>query len=473
MRGGIRLWAALAWVWLLYTGTQAAEYDGFLVKLDPGPQPYAVETAFPNLREVAPEQGLWQTGDLSDVEQMVERGLLEYAEPNYRVTLDDPVEDPALRGARVLDVSEFGWHWSAMEADYAWEHGITGQGVRVGVIDSGIYADHEDFAGVKIVPGVNYCVSEGDRRRSDTSDTLGHGTFVSGLLAAGINGCGIAGLAPEVELVPLKCFEGKNGSVANVIQAIYGGVDTFHCQVLNLSLGIAQPSPSLRGAIAHAAQEQVILTAAAGNLTAGSHGTNGDPLLYPAAYEECIGVGAVTSALEAASFSYRNASVWVCAPGSGLKGLSLYGGYAVGGGTSYASPLIAAAAVLARSVKPDLTIAQFQALLRDTARDLGASGYDTTYGWGLVNIGQLLAVLRGDTAYQAASRARLMAADGALTFLTAYNEKGKLLYIDYVRDSGGVQTPQVQEAALWKLFSLDPDTFTPLAPAVLLSGETS
>ena len=145
--------------------------------------------------------------------------------------------------------------------------------------------------------------------------------------------------------------------------------------------------------MSHAEEKGVILVAAAGNAPSGS--TGNDPVLYPAGYETVIGVGSVDREKTVSYFSYQNDSVYITAPGQGLYGLGIASGttYVTGQGTSYAAPMVSAAAALALSIKPELTPAEFRALLRDTAEDLGEPGWDKVYGHGFLNIGGLLEVL--------------------------------------------------------------------------------
>ncbi len=382
---------------LCLTGAaSAAEYDGYLVKLNPDALTAAVSRAIPpDLEEVYAPAGLYRVSDAAAVERLRKSGVLLHAEPNYIVTIDDAPE-PDDFDASLLDASydsEERWYEAPLGMEVVRKKGVTGAGVRVGIVDSGIFRGHEEFEGVRILDGENYCVPEGDEARHDVSDHVGHGTFVSGLIAAARNGTGIAGLAPDVELVPLKCFESRNGDISRIAAAIYGGVDTWNCQVLNMSLGVERDYPALREAVEYAASRGVLMFAAAGNLTSGEHREDGDPLNYPAAYPQVIGVGALSVNLVAASFSYRNESVEVCAPGQNMRGPYFVGvsRYSNGYGTSYASPLVAAAAALALSVHPGLTLDEFRNLLRQTARDLGPEGYDTSYGNGLLQIGQLCA----------------------------------------------------------------------------------
>ena len=118
-------------------------------------------------------------------------------------------------------------------------------------------------------------------------------------------------------------------------------------------------------------------------LDPGQSSTGDDALQYPAAYPEVIGVGAIQLSGQVASFSRQNAGVFLTAPGQDLYGLSTAGpdAYKAGSGTSYAAPMVSAAAAVALGLDPDLTAEQVGTLLRETTEDLGEPGYDWTYGW--------------------------------------------------------------------------------------------
>ncbi len=459
----------------------AKEFDGYVVLLDTDVRLLsASEADFPEMSEVYAPAGAYRVDDAAALETLRETGLLISAEPNYIVTLDDAPSLPdAPEEAALLDASETQWYESPLELDWARENGFSGNGVRVGVVDSGLFADHEEFQGVKVLEGANYCVKENDPARKDISDSYGHGTFVSGLIAAAENGAGLVGVAPEVELVPLKCFEGKNGSVANIASAIYDAVDSWHCDILNLSLGLEKESAVLKAAVEYADKAGVVMVAAAGNLLSGSHKSGGDPLNYPAAYAEVIGVGAVNSALSVANFSYRNESVEIVAPGQTLRGPSPTNaaGYVSGYGTSYAAPMVTAAAALALSARPELTKGEVRELIRATARDLGESGYDTSYGYGILHIGRLLAAATGNLLHQAeVIRAEIADADGSAPtlFAAAYGAEGAFLGArDVSPDADGAlsdETFRIPGAETWKLFTFDRSEFVPAGLPVKLYG---
>ena len=382
-----RAWACLALLAGLsglLPAARAAEpdHDGYLFRVEADAVLLAADA--PGVEAVSPEHGLYRAETRGEALAFAGPEGAAWIEPNYYVTLLDGPDDPAL-GAQ--------WSLEAVGLQAAWDRGLTGAGVRVGVVDSGLYAGHEELAGADILPGRNYMAgSLEEADPEDTSDTFGHGTFVSGVIAAGTdNGVGVAGLAPGVELVPLKCFEGKTGTVAAVVAAILGGVDDYACRILNLSFGLASDSTALREAVEHARAQGVLLVAAVGNA-----GT--ETLYYPAAYPGVVGVGSVGRTLAPAAATQHNDSVDLTAPGEKVLGLGIGGpdDYETGSGTSYAAPCVTAAAALALEAAPELTAEELAQLLCDSAEDLGAPGYDTSYGWGLLSLPALLERAAGD-----------------------------------------------------------------------------
>lgn len=407
-------------LFVLAGGARAAEHEGYIIRLEPRLSLFALRQELPEgMEEISGDQNLYRTVDESLIAELEEAGLLVYAEPDYPVYLldveepvpeepgltedpaseesvsEDPVlpDDPALADGRQ-------WNLTAIGMEAVWQRGLTGAGtdgtpVRIGIIDSGLYAEHEELLDANILQGVNLLAEKGTDERNDTSDAVGHGTFIAGIIAAATdNGLGMAGIAPGAEILPLKSFASSKGSVSDVVEAIYAGVDAG-CQILNMSFGVEEQyaGQALEEAVAYAAEQGVVIVAAVGNNSRG--GTDDDTLLYPAAYEEVIGVGSVDRENEISYFSHRNRSVTLVAPGENLYSLNKTGpnGYKTGGGTSFSAPEVAAAAALALAVDPDLTAEAFGALLRASAEDLGEPGYDTVYGYGLLNLPALLELL--------------------------------------------------------------------------------
>jgi subtilisin family serine protease len=420
-RRGLRIVLVLLTVFLLSVSAAAADYDGYIVQLCASEVGlFSERTVLPEgMTEVYAPEGLYTVDDPELLEELQASDLVVYAEPNYYLTLLETVDDPAW--AEGLQ-----WNLAMVGMEYAWNANVTGSGVRVGIIDSGVYADHPDLDSTKILQGTNY---RDETDAANTEDTVGHGTFIAGIIAAVTgNGIGIAGMASDVELVPLKIYDRSGGTIADLVKAIYGGVDDYHCQVLNLSLGVSVNTTSLRNAVAYAEEQGVILVAAAGNSST-ANSTGSDALLYPAAYDSVIGVGAVDSTGTVCSFSQKNDSVFVAAPGESLYGLTKNGGYRTWEGTSFSTPMVTAAAALALSMDATLTPAQFRALLQQTAEDLGDAGYDTSYGWGLLRVDRMVRELQS---HLTISQADLPESTAVKVVIAAYSSAGQMLDITIV-----------------------------------------
>ena len=346
---------------------QSAEADGYIVTLKAADAGQAVLLDDPGLRAVSAEQGLYHADTLDEVKALGSR--VAACEPDYKARLFTLPNDKYLSSE---------WTVAALGMESVWDAGFTGGGVRVGVIDSGVNSMHEDFSGAHFDRGYN--VLNGSH---DVTDENGHGTVVCGVLAeTKNNGIGVAGLVPDVTLVPIKCFgKSEETNSSYIIAALYAAVDDYDCDVVNLSLGMEEDTPAMKQAVEYAAGKGVIVVSAVGNDGATSYN-------YPAAYDCVTGVGAVDKDGTVPSFSQKNDSVYVAAPGVSIIGPSYANntGYAKGGGTSFSSPHVAAAAVILKQYAPQATYFDFQTLLRRSVTDEGTAGYDTSYGWGSLNM---------------------------------------------------------------------------------------
>lgn len=313
------------------------------------------------------------------------------------------------------------WSLRMINVENCWKHYTTGsKDVVVCVIDSGFFIGHGD-ARRNFVSGKDYVESSKQKRDVNvTYDSTSHGTSCAGLIGATSgNGIGITGMLKDVTVVNQRTFywdeaaQEKKASVVHIARAIRDAVDVYHADVINMSFLVDSQKTSsesialLKSACEYAYGKGVILVAAAGN-----NAKQGSPLQYPAAFDCVIGVGAVDVNREVAPFSARNSSVYCCAPGveilslgnyysqDGTWGDSPYDGddcYRVTSGTSLATPFVASLAALARSFDKKLTSREFVLLLRKTCTDLGNPGYDTSYGYGLINCEKLLKALNDKT----------------------------------------------------------------------------
>ena len=251
------------------------------------------------MEDDAPFEGV----SAAEMTRLRDLGLLEWYEPDGEAVLLDAEYD-----------EEAQWNLGMIGAQTAFARGCLGRDIRVGVLDSGINP-HPDFED-RLLAGQNYM--SGSSNPNDTTDTYGHGTRVAGLVAAvGQTGC--VGAAPGAELVPLKVTDAKSVKISAVCRAIYGGIDDYGCQVLNLSLGVQTEYESLKEAVDYAEARNVVIVSAAGN-----GGTTA--LFYPAAYDTVVGVGAVDRSGAVYSRSNRNESVWITAPGVDVRTTAYRGG---------------------------------------------------------------------------------------------------------------------------------------------------
>ncbi len=258
-----------------------------------------------------------------DAQRLSPSSILTLSEPDYQVVAQQnfPVNDPYYPEQWALPAIGAPDAWAAMPAD--------AQRITVAVIDSGVCLDHPDLVG-RILPGYDFVDDD-----NQASDSFGHGCGVAGIIAAnGNNGIGIAGVAPNAMILPLRVLDAQGiGAYSDVAAAIVFAADNG-AQVINLSLGGAFPSTVLESAVNYAVERGVTVVAAAGN-------TGSEQILYPAAYAPVIAVGAIDSALQTSSFSARGAGVDIWAPGQTILTTTVDGSHATSSGTSFAAPYVA------------------------------------------------------------------------------------------------------------------------------------
>jgi len=250
----------------------------------------------------------------------------------------------------------------------------TGVGVTIAIIDSGVDANHPDLAG-RVLPGYDFVNND-----TNASDDFGHGTAVAGIAAAKANNSiGIAGVAYNARILPVKVLDATgSGNDPVIAQGIVWATD-HGAKVINMSLGGYGDSPVLAQAVAYALAHNVVVVAATGN-----DATNTPS--YPASSPGVIGVGATDLTGRLVQFSNYGDQVDVAAPGWDMVfPYYLSQGYGQGSGTSFAAPVVSGVAALVRSLSPSMNQATVAARLKDTATDAGPDGDDQWYGNGLVN----------------------------------------------------------------------------------------
>jgi len=306
------------------------------------------------------------------------------------------------------------WWLKRVRADQAWSLS-RGTNVPVAVIDTGLDFNHPDIAGnlwtnqaeLNGIPGFD---DDGNgfvddvrgwdfyNRDNDPRDDNGHGTAVAGVIGAlADNALGIAGIAPESKIIPIKVLNSAGrGYVSDVISAIRYAAD-LGAKVINMSLGVLKTflskslQTSFENAVSYAKSKGSVLVAAAGN------DNNRVENSYPAGIKDVIAVGAINPVTDQrAYFSNFGKLLDFVAPGVDILSLRAGGtsfgsssvvdpAYSRASGTSFSSPIVAGVVALIRSKFPLLTFDQIYGRLRNSAVDLGAVGFDNFYGYGLVD----------------------------------------------------------------------------------------
>ncbi|MFG0252748.1 MAG: S8 family serine peptidase [Phycisphaerales bacterium JB038] len=341
-----------------------------------------------------------------------------FAEPDLIVPLGDPAVMPvndAFIGYK-WDLDNDGTIYDSngtpigttgqVDADMDWREAVeqypsASGSARIGIMDSGIRQDHEEFVG-RIAAGYDFF--DGD---ADPEDDNGHGTHVAGIAAGATdNGLGMAGVAytGNVTLAiakvcgptgrgRFKSYGCPSSAIADgIVWAVDNGAD-----VLNLSLGGGGGSSAQQSALQYARANDVLAFCASGN-------DNG-AVSYPGAFPECVAVGATDWNDTRASYSNFGPEVELSAPGGddedsgGLSYIaSAYNGasndYALLAGTSMASPQAAGLAALLKAFGAT-GWSDILATMKATADDLGPSGRDNSFGEGRINVLAAVAAVAG------------------------------------------------------------------------------
>ncbi|MGJ3237479.1 MAG: S8 family serine peptidase [Anaerolineae bacterium] len=234
------------------------------------------------------------------------------------------------------------WAFPVVGLPQAWDS-LPNRDVVVAVIDSGICSNHPDLQG-RILPGYDFVDDD-----NDPADVFGHGCGVAGVIAANSNNnIGIAGIAPNVQIMPLRVLDsvglGSYSSIANaIIYAVDNGAD-----IINLSLAGPAPSAILEAAVAYAVDSGVVVIAAAGNFAR-------EGAFYPAAYPSVIAVGSIDPVtLAQSSFSNFGADIDVWAPGRDILTTNMLGDYEFASGTSFAAPIVAGITAMSEAMNVPL-----------------------------------------------------------------------------------------------------------------------
>ncbi|MBE6689149.1 MAG: hypothetical protein E7588_07740 [Ruminococcaceae bacterium] len=366
---------------LFITAVFAQEYDGYIFKTtEEIPILFGISSSVEPLEAIP---NVYCAKSIEDIYKFADAQYIEYIEPNYTARLFGKPNDTYY---------SYQWMPALLGLESVWDTYTDLNEVRIGVIDSGVDSDHEDLDYVNtILRGYNTIANN-----TNTEDDVGHGTFLTGLISASRNnGKGLAGIASNVKIIPLKAFNSDSGTAQDICEAIRLAVDEYDCDIINMSFGFTHSFKLLDDTIEYARQNGVIMFAAVGNDGVSS-------VQYPAGYDCVIGVGSTTEQDEVAYYSQFNNSVFVTSPGYILSGLGIqpcdnenwypyYGTYyTYNAGTSFSTPIVAAIAAIAMGIDPTLNTERFKKLIAETSVDKGDPGYDVYYGHGRIDPPMLL-----------------------------------------------------------------------------------
>ena len=332
---------------------------------------------------------------------LLDNPVIESAEPNYYRYADFTPNDP---------LYFYQWHFPMIQMPSAWDKS-SGAGVIVAVLDTGVayedygpYVQAPDLAGTTFVAGWDF-VNEDWHPNDDES----HGTHVTGTIAQTTNNAmGVAGIAYGAKIMPVKVLDWMGGGTDQwVADGIVWAVN-HGAQVLNLSLGGPSPSSVLEDVVNDAYDNGVTVVAAAGNH---NWDVSNPGVSYPAAYENCIAVGAVRYDETRTYYSNYGPALDLVAPGGDLRVDQDGNGYTDGilqqtfdpytkdytdflywffQGTSVAVPHVSGVAALLIAHGNATTPDEVRAVLENTAKDKGIAGWDEEYGHGLIQASDAL-----------------------------------------------------------------------------------
>lgn len=299
-------------------------------------------------------------------------GALRYAEEDVsRRTLALPYTDR-------YAAPDISWHLYAIGVDQVPR---IGPGMPITVIDDGLDVLHQEFAGRANTQLLN-------EQTASTLDPAGpnpHGTFVAATAAAPANGLGTVGVYPDAAL--RVCDAGDADIYTSEIISCIGLALDAGPSVINLSLG----SPYAASGADYALYEAIIAATGEGSLVvaaAGNEFNEGNPQNAPAIFPHVLTVAASDRAGNPADFSSSSLAVDLAAPGIAIPfvhptdeslSISL-------DGTSFAAPIVAAAAAWVATARPGLEVGQLFDLVRYSARDIGEAGFDEKSGFGLLSL---------------------------------------------------------------------------------------
>lgn len=255
------------------------------------------------------------------------------------------------------------WGVERVSANHVWNKTM-GRKVKICVLDSGI-GPHNDLnvsGGISFIDG-NY------------SDNVGHGTMVAGILSGLNNSFGVVGVAPKAEIYSVKIIGFDGGVLSDVLNGIDWCIEN-KMNIITISFGTPDYSQALEYKINEAYDNGIIIVAAAGN--------NDINIWYPAKSGNVIATSSTEIDNQFSSFSNYGPEIDLSAPGSAILSTYINNSYAIGYGTSFSTPHATGVIALLMETNMNLSASEIKSIIYSNAIDLGDSGRDNYFGYGLV-----------------------------------------------------------------------------------------
>ncbi len=295
-------------------------------------------------------------------------GDYEYVEPDWWVYPVKVPNDPQYSQQ---------WHHPIMSSPAGWDVRTGDPNYIAAFVDTGVLKSHEDL-GASLVPGYNSVSGLTEAQGGDVSDVNGHGTNVAGCIGAiGDNGKGVAGVAWEVSLMPIRTSNDPGGGayMSDLTEGARWAADNGAGSVSVSYSGVDSSAVNTCGDYCDAAD--CIVLWAAGNSGIALSGFD---------WQNVIVVGATDQSDSAAWFTNTGSPIDVVAPGVDIRTTSRNGSYSSVSGTSFSAPLSNGVVAMIRMEYPNLSTSEVRQHLYDACDDLGPAGEDNTYGHGRVNL---------------------------------------------------------------------------------------
>lgn len=339
--------------------------------------------------EVKPEK--WNVEEVSVSQQMKSNHYMVVRIPgneDYNEKLQQIAQDEAVELAEPDYIGEISkkakanngkhqWYTKKIGMKKAWDITEGSKDTTIAVLDSGVDDDHPALKN-KLLPGYNFV-----NDNKNTADKIGHGTAVSGIIAAKTNKNKMTGIDTNARILPVKVSD-NSGEVSgqNIVDGIHYAID-HDADVINMSYGSYKHSDIEEEAIADAYDAGITLVASSGN-------DGSDRASYPAAYPGVIGASSTGKKDKVSSFSNFGNYIDIAAPGESIYSAKAQGGYANVEGTSFSAPIVSGVAGLLQAEQPDWNQNQIAWALEDGAESPKKSEWTKKKGYGRIDAAQTL-----------------------------------------------------------------------------------